>query len=241
MDVQTKSFASRMAEVLDIFNGNVSEVARQAGIKPPSVKRWIMGEADPQMSNVVNLANAANVNLLWLATGQGPKFKSPPTDAETDVFQPTPECVDSLGNPVDINDYVFIPRYNVKAAAGSGHYNQDHKSTLRMAFRRYWVDNYLRANPKDLSVISVKGDSMTGVLEDGDTILVNHAKNRPDNGLYVVRINDALVVKRIQSMPGGKLLFTSANEAYAPFEIDLRDESNDVQVVGKVEWFGRQI
>lgn len=82
---------------------------------------------------------------------------------------------------------------------------------------------------------------MTGVLEDGDTILVNHAKNRPGNGLYVVRINDELVVKRIQSMPGGKLLFTSANEAYAPFEIDLRDESNDVQVVGKVEWFGRQI
>ncbi|WP_338578463.1 S24 family peptidase [Neisseria leonii] len=101
--------------------------------------------------------------------------------------------------------------------------------------------NYLRANPKDLSVISVKGESMGSVLEDRDTILVNHAENRPGNGLYVVRINEELIVKRVQSMPSGKLLISSANEAYAPFEVDLQDEFNDVQIIGRVEWFARQI
>ena len=69
-------FADRMAKILDIFNGNVSELARQAGIAPPSAQRWIDGESDPKMSNLLRLADAANVNLLWLATGQGPMFAS---------------------------------------------------------------------------------------------------------------------------------------------------------------------
>ena len=94
---------------------------------------------------------------------------------------------------------------------------------------------------KKLRVISVKGDSMAGVLNERDNILINCGKNKPGNGLYVVRIGNDLIVKRIQSMPGGKLLVTSANEAYAPFEIDAHQEYEDIAIIGKVEWFGRQI
>ena len=76
MGTANLQFADRMAKVLQIFNGNVSELARQAGIAPPSAQRWITGETDPKMSNLLRLAEAANVNLLWLATGQGPMHAS---------------------------------------------------------------------------------------------------------------------------------------------------------------------
>lgn len=110
-----------------------------------------------------------------------------------------------------------------------------------MAFRKAWIENSLNANPHDLVVISVKGDSMEGILNERDVILVDKAQNQPGNGLYVVRIGNDLIVKRIQSLPGGKLLVTSANEAYAPFELDLAQDYNDISIIGKVLWFGRSI
>ncbi|QNT60298.1 UmuD/LexA family [Neisseria musculi] len=44
------------------------------------------------------------------------------------------------------------------------------------------------------------------------------------------------MVKRVQSIPG-KLLITSANPAYAPFEIDLSDMGDNIAIIGRVEWF----
>ena len=61
-----------------------------------------------------------------------------------------------------------------------------------MAFRRYWIENYVTRDIKNLSVISVKGDSMEGVLNDGDTILINHGQTTPRDGLYVLRLNENL-------------------------------------------------
>jgi signal peptidase I len=61
---------------------------------------------------------------------------------------------------------------------------------------------------------------MEGVLNDRDVILVNHADTSPGAGLYVLRIEGDLLVKRVQKLPGGKLEIMSANEAYRPFEID---------------------
>ena len=110
-----------------------------------------------------------------------------------------------------------------------------------MAFRRDWIENYVTRNTKNLSVISVKGDSMEGVLNDGDSILINHGETTPRDGLYVLRINENLLVKRLQVMPGGIINVISANDAYPTFEIDLNHLTDDVAIIGRVEWFGRSI
>ena len=110
-----------------------------------------------------------------------------------------------------------------------------------MAFRRYWVENYVTRDTKKLSVISVKGDSMEGVLNDGDTILINHGDTTPRDGLYVLRLNENLLVKRLQLMPGDIVNVISANEAYPSFEINLNRMTDDVAIIGRVEWFGRNI
>lgn len=110
-----------------------------------------------------------------------------------------------------------------------------------MAFRRYWIENYVTRDIRNLSVISVKGDSMEGVLNDGDTILINHGQTTPRDGLYVLRLNENLLVKRLQLIPGGIVNVISANEAYPTFEIDLKNPTDDVAIIGRVEWFGRSI
>ena len=143
-------------------------------------------------------------------------------------------------NPVNLDEFVFIPRYDVYAAAGHGYPAEDDKPLFCMAFRRYWIENYVTRQLDKLSVIAVKGDSMEGVLNHGDNILVNHAETTPRDGLYVIRIDNDLFVKQIQKLPG-KLLVKSSNPAYEPFEIDLNDDSQNVAIIGRVEWYGRTV
>ena len=142
--------------------------------------------------------------------------------------------------PVDLRKFIFIPRYSVEAAAGHGQAVNDEKPLFCMAFRRYWIENYVTRQLDKLSVIAVKGDSMEGVLNHGDNILVNHAETTPRDGLYVIRIDNHLFVKQIQKLPG-KLLVKSANPVYEPFEIDLTDDNQNVAIIGRVEWYGRTV
>jgi len=220
--------------------GGPSEAARKAGVTLATLSRWRKGEADPSRSNLVKLADAAGVRIEWLAAGRGDMLVSASPLGHPAGKEPC-SCLDTLGNPVDLEEFVFIPRYNLKAAAGHGAAVAGESPMFSMSFRRYWIDNYLRIDPKDLSVLSVKGDSMEGVLNNKDVILINHADTSPTSGLYVLRVDGDLLVKRVQKLPGGRLAILSANEAYMPFEVDPSKPEGDFAVVGRVVWFGRQI
>ena len=187
----------------------------------------------PKSETLKKIKQLKGCSIDWLLTGEG----SPFPDSEA----PKATATDTLGNPVDIDEFVFVPRYDIQAAAGYGQLVGDEQPMFAMAFRRYWIENYVTRDIKNLSVISVKGDSMEGVLNDGDTILINHGQTTPRDGLYVLRLNENLLVKRLQLIPGGIVNVISANEAYPTFEIDLKNPTDDVAIIGRVEWFGRSI
>ena len=190
----------------------------------------------PKSETLKKIKQLKGCSIDWLLTGEGEPF--PPSHLATES---SATISDTLGNPVDIDEFVFIPRYDIQAAAGHGRLAGNEKPMFAMAFRRDWIENYVTRSTKNLSVISVKGDSMEGVLNDGDSILINHGETTPRDGLYVLRINENLLVKRLQVMPGGIINVISANDAYPTFEIDLNHLTDDVAIIGRVEWFGRSI
>jgi phage repressor protein C with HTH and peptisase S24 domain len=220
-----------------------SVTAEKLGVSLVSIQNYENGTREPSATFVVNFAKMAGVSLEWLLLGEGQMLKQAASDVASVSGSDSGHCVclDTLGNPVDLDEFVFIPRYNLKAAAGHGATTEGEKPMFSMAFRRYWVENYLRATPTDLSVISVKGDSMEGVLNDRDVILLNTSDTQASSGLYVLRVDGDLVVKRVQRLPGGILRVISANEAYATFDVDLNNPPADFGVIGRVVWYGRQI
>ncbi|MFC3875359.1 S24 family peptidase [Neisseria musculi] len=146
-----------------------------------------------------------------------------------------------MSNPVDLSEFVFVPRYNIAAAAGHGAYVDSESYDYCIAFRKDYINQILSSNTEDFSVITVKGNSMEGVLNHGDLILVNHARTEPSDGLYVIQIGSDLFVKQTQRLPNKRLLVKSSNTSYDPFEIDLNDVDADIRIIGKVEWLGRTI
>lgn len=136
--------------------------------------------------------------------------------------------------------FVAVPRLDVGAAAGSGAFDGAERSIGRIAFDPQWLRRLGAGDPAQLSMIRVEGDSMTPTLNEGDEILVDagDAGDRLREGLYVLRIDDALVVKRVATGSHGGIEVLSDNPAF-PGWPDPNPAT--LKIVGRVLWVGRRL
>ncbi|WP_025517557.1 helix-turn-helix domain-containing protein [Bordetella trematum] len=68
------TLAERLREALDEAGVKQVELARAAGIKPPSVADWLNGKTkNIKGANLVSVAQFLNVSEAWLADGVLPK------------------------------------------------------------------------------------------------------------------------------------------------------------------------
>lgn len=136
---------------------------------------------------------------------------------------------------------VSVPRLDVGVSAGPGALDADERRLGRIAFDRQWLRRLGIGDGDALSVIRVQGDSMSPTLSDGDEILVDRADtaDRLRDGIYVLRIDEALVVKRLALSPAsGRVSVRSDNDAY-PGWPDC--DPATIEVVGRVVWVGRRL
>ena len=146
------------------------------------------------------------------------------------------------GPPAPMRDgLIEIPVLNVDASAGFGAIAESETAHTRFGFDERWLGRLTRAKSASLSIIHVLGDSMEPTLSNGDEVLVDASDqgSRLRDGIYVLRADDALVVKRVTLKPGGrKITISSDNSAYPSWDDVDRSE---IQVVGRVIWFGRAV
>lgn len=150
-----------------------------------------------------------------------------------------------LGGPPDTDQapagLVSVKRHPVRVSAGPGAVVSEELGKPYFAFDERWLKSLTRSDPRHLSIVQVEGDSMAPTLNAGDDILVDLAdsSNRLRDGIYVLRIDDAVVVKRLALSPTGRhVTVQSDNPAYP----DWPDCSlNDVNAIGRVIWSGRRI
>ena len=136
---------------------------------------------------------------------------------------------------------ISVPRLNVDASAGPGAFNDSEGEFAHIGFDEKWLRRVSRSKPGDLSVIKVQGDSMTPTLSDGDDILVDAGDGveRLRDGIYVLRRDDALLVKRIGTSPASRrIIIKSDNDSY-PSWPDC--ELGDIDIIGRVVWVGRRL
>lgn len=138
------------------------------------------------------------------------------------------------------DDYVLVATYDVAAAAGDGTVVDDDHVTGWLAFKPEWLRRVTVADPADLAVVTVRGDSMEHTLKHDDTVLVDFTQRRPQrDGIFVIRYADAVQVKRVSIHPVSRLLTVqSDNQAY-PTYAGLSPD--DIDIVGRVIWLGRQV
>jgi phage repressor protein C with HTH and peptisase S24 domain len=149
-----------------------------------------------------------------------------------------------LGGPPDLlgsDGLVTVNRTPVRASAGPGAVVSEESGRPYFAFDESWLRALTPSASDRLSIIRVEGDSMAPTLNAGDDILVDlgDGEDRLRDGIYVMRIDDALVVKRIALHPiGGRVTVQSDNPAYPDWpDCDLAE----LHCIGRVIWAGRKL
>jgi phage repressor protein C with HTH and peptisase S24 domain len=153
---------------------------------------------------------------------------------ETVLGGPVPETVVADG-------LVSVKRHPVTVSAGPGAIVNEELGKPYFAFDERWLKALTPSAPSSLSIVRVDGDSMSPTLNPGDDILVDleDSTARLRDGIYVLRIDDALVVKRLALNPIAKrVTVQSDNPAYS----DWPDCSPaEINCIGRVIWSGRRI
>jgi phage repressor protein C with HTH and peptisase S24 domain len=141
----------------------------------------------------------------------------------------------------DAPELCQVSRLDVGAAAGSGTLNDGERVRDRLYFEAAWLRRVSAARPEELSIIGVEGDSMVPTLIHGDEIMVNtaDAANRLRDGIYVLRRDEALVVKRIGINPATRLATVRSDNPAYPLWPECRP--TELTVVGRVVWVGRRL
>lgn len=194
---------------------STSELATRAGVSSTTLTRPLNAQGNHPFS-------ISRRTLEKIRDATGIPFPG-------EVAQPTPKP-DAL---------VQVKVFDVTASAGHGALVEAEQVVDEVGFSPNYIRSMTVAKPNDLSIIGVKGDSMEPTLLDGDQVLVDMSKRSLDfDGLFVLRYGDALHVKRVgRHRQRGFVTITSDNDQYRQIEAGY----DEVDVIGRVLWFGRKV
>ena len=211
---EIKALQSRLDQVLQKF-GSVADLARRIGVSDNAIYKWLSGRGQPSVANLVALAKASKVSIEWLATGHenAPVQRGSRRTAENEEF-------------------VYLARHNARLGTG-GIALRSEQVVDYLAFKNEWVRARLNTDPRNLLLIEALGDAMTPTLEEADLLLVDLGEPHfRHDGVYVLRREDDLEVRRLQRRPDGTLNVICDNAAYPPSVV----ATDSIHVIGRVIW-----
>lgn len=136
---------------------------------------------------------------------------------------------------------VSVIRHPVAASAGPGAIVSEELGKPYFAFDERWLRALTPTPAPKLSIIRVEGDSMSPTLSAGDDILVDRGDtvDRLRDGIYVLRVDDSVVVKRLAMHPAGRRVTVQSDNPSYPDWPDCSIE--EINCIGRVIWAGRKL
>ncbi len=215
----SEGLADRIRQCAEIA-GSGDELARLTTIPRRTLEYYLTGQSEPKVARCVEIAKAVGVDVGWLASGEGSKLRG--TSAKTEV---------------DDDKYAYVPLYDARCSAGHGAWSDGAKVLTMLAFTAYSLRKQ-GLDPAKLSAIRVDGDSMEGLLNDGDTVMIDHSRSSLEGeAVYVIRLDDHLYAKRLQRQFDGSIHIISENKAYRDMIVP-KDRLTDLDIIGRVVWAG---
>tara|TARA_R110002020_G_scaffold157241_12_gene339871 strand:+ start:4422 stop:5138 length:717 start_codon:yes stop_codon:yes gene_type:complete len=150
---------------------------------------------------------------------------------------------------LDGDDYTHIPFHAATLSAGGGAINAEEAIVDHLAFKRTWLTR-IGLSPSNAVLARVAlgemGESMSPTIAPGDMVLIDTAKREIPTKLaghksrhgpiYAFTTDDGARVKRIAQLDDAIILVSDNPDV--PPEFLKRDRWAEINVIGKVVWWG---
>lgn len=197
---------------------NYAELARALNIKDSTIRTWKTRGTIPYEACAIVTLNY-NTNLEWLLKGD--------STSSNHVNETQPSY-----------NITSIPFYKIQA----GNLVKNTKYQKAVTFHADFINNEIGAEPDNLFLMFNHGDGMYPTLKDGATLIVEKNITTLTDGIFVIRQNSVILVKRLHNIPTNKIRILSDNTVYEPYEVDKKAfESNNIEILGRVIWSGQKI
>ena len=215
-----------------------TQLAKIAGKSPGQVSMVEHDQSGTSLRTAIALAEALKVSLDYLV---GRVDEPTPTreiacDLKTKIAR-IRDLEEGHAELLDPNWHEHVGIDEVDTTVGADSTVGDEKITRRLKFPYPWLRRHgLRAHM--CRVVRVAGEAMEPTVPDGSAILVDAGSTeRRDGRIFVVRIRDELLVRRlVQDPEAGWLLFSDHPDKAARPTVPWPEEAT---IVGEVKWLGR--
>lgn len=204
-------------------------LAKAVGVSQQAVMELESGRAKGT-KHTAKFARALGQDPLWLETGDGRMRETSKAkrQARTEPQEILPELA----------DYERIPLFDMRTASGPDAFANAANAVGFELFQSSWLRQISPSPFSQLAVVVMTGDSMEPTIGHGDRALADTAQtNLRREGIYVLRMDDTLMIRRATMHPTTKRITIAADNAnYQPYP-DL--DADALEALARIIWIGR--
>jgi hypothetical protein len=245
----------KVHRVMDAYHLNTKSFALRIDLTPNKLTKILNGHSNITLDFLYSISSSfPDVSIGWLANEEGPS----PISIKRELIE---ECEEdgyiksriSLGefDSSTMSIYVYDSHGQVVKYQEPSSNNLDklEKSSDKGTNVNSEVSDELsdiraklKLNESDTTLMHVKGDGMHPTIKDGAMIMVEQGIEQLTDGVFVIKHDTSLLVKRLHILPTGTIKVLSDNTMYEPYEIDAKLlEADNVEILGRVVWSGQRI
>lgn len=197
--------------------------AQALSLSAAAIRKWESDRSQPTHDNLARIAEATGKAIGYFYGEEG---------AETADAIARLEKLIAQAHAEPAGEMIAIPLYD-RVTAGTGGVPDATPSEYRH-IPRTWIP---AGQEEACYLVRSSGDSMEGLgIVEGDLLFVCTAVPVRHGDIAVVRIEDEVVVKRVQELDDS-LLLISENPQHPPRRVN----GSGVAILGRVMWFRRDV
>jgi phage repressor protein C with HTH and peptisase S24 domain len=203
----------RLKKVREALGLTQSQFADTMEVKWHKIKDIEIGKQklSPDLAQIIE--KKYYIDFKWLLTGEGEMY--------------------SARQKQRTENFVYIPKYQFSSSLnGQNTYTiQQYENFL--CIQSSWLEQGITANTDNLFAMNVEGDAMEPTFKNGNIVIANKSETKVKNGIYVIRIDDSVEIKRIHRLHNSQSKIISDNKLYEPYTVKISSDEN-VEIIGKV-------
>jgi len=183
------TFAKRLKYI--IGDDSLLSFSKKCRLSESAIRKYIREESEPTLQNLITMADVGRVSVAWLATGSDPFMSNAnlsPRDTKNIVIA-LPE--------IEFNRLLEFHNKNVLLSPPK------EEIITEWVMSRDWLSRSGLVND-NLAIVQIPYNNMANTIKSGDIAIISLGKNeltRVLTGIYIILLNDKLLIKRIQYDP----------------------------------------